>query len=75
MYVDGTPRSRRTSELTQREREVLGLVAEGLVDSEIAGVLGLARATVRTQVGVIRLKLDARTRAHAVAIAKDRGIL
>jgi DNA-binding CsgD family transcriptional regulator len=62
-------------ELSEREREVLRLVAEGLSDSEIAGRLVLSPHTVHRHVANIRLKLDQPTRAAAVAHASRLGLL
>jgi PAS domain S-box-containing protein len=56
-------------ELTRREREVVSLVALGLTSPEIAEKLCISEATVRTHVRNSMTKLNARTRAHLVAIA------
>jgi len=61
--------------LTEREREVLRLVAEGLPSDRIGRRLGISGATVRTHVEHVREKLDARTRAEAVARATALGLL
>jgi DNA-binding CsgD family transcriptional regulator len=61
--------------LTARELEVLGLVAEGLRNAEIADRLVLSRRTVDHHVSAILRKLDARTRGEAVATATRLGIL
>jgi DNA-binding NarL/FixJ family response regulator len=63
------------AELTEREFEVLRLVADGLSNKEIAGRLTVAMETVKSYVRRLTLKLDARSRAHAVAIAFRRGLL
>lgn len=55
--------------LTPREREVLGLVAQGLTAGDIAIELGIERSTVRTHVEHCRLKLGARSQAEAVTKA------
>ncbi|WP_232547271.1 response regulator [Propioniciclava soli] len=57
------------AELTDREREVLALVAEGLNNDEIATRLFISKATARTHVSHILLKLGARDRAQLVVIA------
>jgi len=62
-------------ELSAREREVLALVAEGLSDSGIAERLVLSRHTVHRHVANAMRKLDARTRAAAVARAGQLGLL
>jgi DNA-binding NarL/FixJ family response regulator len=61
--------------LTDREREVVGLVAEGLTNDEIAGRLVLSPATVRTHVGRAMSKLDARDRAQLVVFAFQSGLV
>ncbi|MFF9479080.1 response regulator [Streptomyces sp. NPDC014733] len=61
--------------LSAREREVLALVAKGTSNREIARVLFISEATVKTHLTHIYAKLDAKDRAAAVANAYDRGIL
>ncbi|WP_417366244.1 response regulator [Glutamicibacter arilaitensis] len=60
--------------LTPREREVFGLIAAGLSNPEIAEKLFLSEATVKTHVGHILAKLEARDRVQAVVIAYQTGI-
>ena len=60
--------------LTEREREIVGLVAEGLSNDEIAERLFLSPATVRTHVGRAMMKLDARDRAQLVVFAFQSGL-
>jgi DNA-binding NarL/FixJ family response regulator len=61
--------------LTPREVEVLGFVAKGLANKEIAGRLGTASGTVKMHIQNILGKLQAADRTHAVTIAFQRGIL
>jgi len=64
----------RLGELTEREREVLALVGQGLNNAEIAERLWISKATARTHVSHIMLKLDARDRAQLVVIAYSSGL-
>ena len=61
--------------LTPREREVFGLIAAGLSNPEIAEKLFLSEATVKTHVGHILAKLEARDRVQAVVIAYQTGVV
>jgi DNA-binding NarL/FixJ family response regulator len=61
--------------LTDREREVLILMAGGLDNGEIASQLVVSEATVRTHVGHILAKLQARSRVQAVVIAYESGVV
>lgn len=61
--------------LTEREREVLGLVAEGLDNHEIAARLVVSPATSRTHVSRVMTKLGARDRAQLVAFAHQSGFV
>jgi DNA-binding NarL/FixJ family response regulator len=61
-------------ELTDREREVLDLVATGCGNHDIARRLALSEKTVRNHVSAILLKLQVRDRAAAVAKARDAGL-
>jgi DNA-binding NarL/FixJ family response regulator len=65
----------RLAPLTQREREVLALVGEGLSNSEIADRLVLSPATARTHVSHTMGKLGARDRAQLVVIAYQTGLV
>jgi DNA-binding CsgD family transcriptional regulator len=60
---------------TAREREVLGLLAAGATDEQIAEMLDLSPATVQTHVRNAKAKLGARTRAQAVAMALQHGMI
>jgi DNA-binding CsgD family transcriptional regulator len=64
-----------TPYLSAREIEILGLVAEGRTDNEIAIQLCISAKTVSWYVKEIRARLDARSRAHAVAMALRQDIL
>ena len=61
--------------LTEREREVLGLVAGGLSNHEIATELVISPATAKTHVSRVMMKLDARDRAQLVVIAYETGLV
>jgi DNA-binding NarL/FixJ family response regulator len=62
-------------EPTHREIEVLQLISEGLVNREIGKRLFLSEETVKSHVRHLLAKLQARSRAHAVAVGFRRGLL
>ena len=65
----------RLDALTDREREVVGLVGEGLTNEEIAARLVVSPATARTHVSRAMVKLDARDRAQLVVFAYQSGLV
>nr|WP_307866487.1 response regulator transcription factor [Leucobacter chromiisoli] len=60
--------------LTERELEVLRLIAEGLNNAEISAKLFLSESTVKTHVGRVLAKLELRDRVHAVIYARTHGL-
>jgi DNA-binding NarL/FixJ family response regulator len=67
--------SERLAVLTDREREVMALVAEGLNNQEIARRLYMSPATARTHVHRAMAKLDTRDRAQLVVLAYQTGLV
>jgi DNA-binding NarL/FixJ family response regulator len=61
--------------LTDRENEILKLMARGATNAEIAETLHVAEATVKTHIGSIFAKLGVRDRAAAIVFAYDHGVI
>jgi DNA-binding NarL/FixJ family response regulator len=65
----------RVDELTEREHDVLRLIARGATNGEIAAALIVSEATIKSHVGSIFAKLGVRDRAAAIVFAYDHGIV
>jgi DNA-binding NarL/FixJ family response regulator len=71
----GEPRARQVDQLSGRERQVLGLLAEGATSKEVAQRLGLSVKTVENHRARILEKLDAANTAAAIGLAHRHGLL
>jgi DNA-binding NarL/FixJ family response regulator len=74
-YLDPALRARRRGSLTERELDVLRLLAEGLPHEEIGRRLGIGSETVRTHLRKASERLGASTRTQAVATALRLGLI
>jgi DNA-binding NarL/FixJ family response regulator len=79
-FVDNVPQaplkaSRLLDVLTPREREILGLVAKGLSNGEIARQLFVSEGTIKTHVAHVLSKLQLRDRVQAVVFAYETGVI
>jgi DNA-binding NarL/FixJ family response regulator len=75
VFGEGTPATEESQQLTEREREVLALVATGATNREIAQQLHLSHHTVKDYTRNVFRKLEVRNRAEAVQRAQRLGLL
>lgn len=71
----GREQASTAPDLTDRETDVLRLIARGLTNTEIGTTLGISQVTVKSHVNHIFTKLDLRDRAAAIVYAYDRGLV
>jgi DNA-binding NarL/FixJ family response regulator len=74
-FVDPAARKANGQGLTRRQREILQLYADGLSTEDVAAKLGLSTETVRSHTKGLLSRLQARDRAHAVAIALRNSLI
>lgn len=67
-------RIERAGQLTARQREVLSLIARGLTNREICGVLSIAEGTVKAHIAAIFEALDVTNRTEAAVLARELGL-
>jgi DNA-binding NarL/FixJ family response regulator len=75
VVAPGRREAQRLDALTEREHDVLRLLARGATNAEIAGQLYVGEATVKTHIGSIFMKLGVRDRAAAIVFAFDHGVV
>ena len=74
-FAENAPPTRSLDTLTDREREILRLLATGLSNAELARELHLSETTVKTHVSAVFRKLSVRDRVQAVIAAYDAGLV